>query len=317
MTNGLILQPPSYALPAHPRARPSRHASSKPTNLSTLPEVTMPQLINGFNHTGAHSQNPLLIDLLSHPSGFRGPPSDDTASLASSLNSSGRHNSLKSEYSNSRSSFSTYSSRVSSPAGSSHSRDHSHPSPSNRTIQPPDHILRHQHQSVNSFLVSDLKQPTPYYRRQSDELSIRSSHSSRYSGSEFSDDFCPPLPVQPNAFSPHQPLPLPQSMRQDFLVTMATTSYYNQPSPLQVTSIHGSVEHSDDAGGSLPLHHYETDHALFMDAQKPPLPIPEAIFYDRASSPNMVIGAMSTFTEQLHQESMLLGGLLATSSTSS
>ena len=312
VTNGHVLQPNIYQVP--PRPRMSRHAASKPSNLSTLPEMAMPQLVNSYIVAGTPSHNGTGF-----PDPFVGmrsslPPSDDTASLNSSLNSSGRHNSLKSEYSNSRSSFSPYSSRVSSATGSNHSHDHS--ISSHRTIQPPDHILRHHHQSANSIQPFDLKHPPRYYRRQSDEMSMRSSHSSRYSGSEYSDDYATHLPVQPNAFSPHHPLPLPQSMQSDFAMT--STGYFEQTSPPHVNAVHRSgapsiaSEQSDDAiGGSLPLHHYELGPPPFS---KQSLTIPEVILYDRATSPNMMIGNMSTFTEQLHQESMLLGSMAATGS---
>lgn len=316
VTNGHVLQTATYQIPA--RARATRHVASKPSNLSTLPEISL-------SATGTPPQNLLLTEQVPNCHiadpfvGIHGPPSDETASVSSSLNSSGRHNSLKSEYSNSRSSFSPYSSRVSSAAGSSNGHDNSISSNvSHRSIQPPNHILHPPHQSLNSIQPFDLKYTPHYYKRQSDEMSMRSSHSSRYSGSEYSDDYCTHLPVQHNAFSPHQPLPFPQSMQQDFLVTPATTAgYYNKTSPPKVDTIHNSgaqSEPSDVTGGSLPLRHYELGPT---DASKASIAIPEAVFYERASSPNMVIGSMSTFTEQLHQESMLLGGLSATTSASS
>lgn len=228
-------------------------------------------------------------------SSFGGSPirmvsNDDSASImGGSIQRSAKGSDLNSS---SHSSFSTLSSRLSSPMSNSHGgRDYS--KHSYRNLRPPDLILRPQQPSY-SVQMSDIKAP-PCFRRQSDELSLRSSHSSRYSGSEYSDD------LSRHSTSSRDPLPLPQSMQPDFMsqadmVTMTTDPQYMSK---DMTSPANSYSYSSGLG-SVPLKHFEPA----LHKQHLPLPM---IFESQvqADSPNMVIGSMSLNASQLHQDNLL------------
>lgn len=336
--------PPNYKTSGNVRNRSSRF---KPSNLQTLPEIqTMGPTANNIRD---YSHNPPayhLHETLSngYPS-FMGSPSqgmvcgvnDETSSIVSSLTSSGHQPSLRESdlSSSSHSSFSTLSSRLSSPL-SNHQRDFTKSShQDHRSLKPPDLVLKSRFQSYPSVQMSDIKHmpQNHYYHRHSDEVSIRSSHSSRYSasGSEYSDDYHtspsvlgpPPLPeLHPTDFNPRHPLPLPQSMQTNFVnvttpnsqpisMAMDQHSQYLQPSS-SINDIHSPESYSDScSGGSIPLQHFW--HS--PPSQKVPLPM---IFdtHIRSESPNMIIGNMSLFSDQLQHENLLFESLSTTSSSS-
>lgn len=315
---------PSYS---QQRTRPSRYISSKLTStLQTLPEIQQHHPLSNM-YPRAHTYQPATQDAQSSGYSSFGDspvrmaalmPSDDTTSLASS----GHHGSLKSDMTSSRSSFSTISSRVSSPCSSNGGRDlakpltiySTYPPHHRHTLRPPNHILSHPaHSSFNSIPM-ELRVHPVYLQRQSDEVSLRSSHSSRYSvsGSEYSDDFgpAPPLP-DPHLASlpPRQPLPLPESMQSEFLasprapVVTDSTHHSNYGNSMDLQSPVTSF-----GGGAIPLQHYEppivsATHKTSVLGGFPIDVLP-------AESPNMVVGSMSSFTDQLHQQSALFESLV-------
>ena len=314
MSYQLSQPPPPYSNGGGPHARTPFYPSP---NLQTLPEITTfdPNHHNMYSYSHPnHSYHPNLIE--SHSSGYssfgnspiRIPPAsgggnDDTTSLVSSFNGSGHHSN------SSHSIFSTYSSRLSSPS-SNHSREYSKISPhSYRNLRPPELIMRTHHQPY-SVMMSDIKSNPPYYRRHSDEVSLRSSHSSRYSvsGSEYSEDLQrshsmvpPPLPPPDLQPSPRQPLPLPQSMQSEF-------ASIQQPDMVAMTTDSQNHFISNDTSsatylnvGSIPLQHFEPQI-------KTPLPMIVETQV-RADSPNMVMGNMAINSNQLHQDSLLLESL--------
>lgn len=258
--------------------------------------------------------------------------SDETCSLGGSYRSGGGGSELSSS---SHSSFSTLSSHLSSPISSTHhhsigGRDYS--KHSYRNLRPPDLILR-PHQPTYSVQMSDIKVSGGGYRRHSDEVSLRSSHSSRYSGSEYSDDMShrhgnmgPPPPLPPpdarTSVRDPLPLPLPRSMQipqqQDFMssqsdmVAMTTASHV------------GGAYHHHHQLGSLPLKHYDVQsqqpHLPAMPQGKPVQPGLPMIFESHVHTgvaedcPNMVIGNMALNANQLQQDNLLFETLSTSSS---
>ena len=269
--------------------------------LQPLPEIQ-------YRHSGYY-QSPGVIE--NHSSGyssFGGSPlitGSDEIGVSFSLSSG--HRSIKGGSdltSSSHSSFSTISSRLSTPS-SSHEYSKV-PTHSYRNLRPPDLILRPPHQPY--VQISDIKSHQPYYRH-SDEISLRSSHSSRYSGSEFSDDLRtmvpPPLPPADIRSSPREPLPLPQSMQQQTTANyMMTQADVSDPQNQYIQTVANQMNYAPNsytAAGSVPLQHYEpkSHHQI----------LPMIYEANRAESPNMVIGNMSLNANQLHQETLLFESL--------
>ena len=209
-------------------------------------------------------------------------PSDDGSVIAGSLRSS--------LLTNSYSTFSSNSSRLSSPCSNSGRSDtmRQHlqsPLPPQFMVQRPPpgpkgesgYNLKHSLR-VNSY---PSKPNAAYLRRHSDvdELSERSwntysSQSSHYSY-ELSDEQLDSLPmdIRRNSFSKNQPLPLPESMQHDFSgVGMEyglqngdpNASYLNEPSPMQigVNDIHDSNDVHAHLTGTLPLRHFDVDSEM-------------------------------------------------------
>lgn len=269
-------------------------------------------------------------------SSFGGSPvrmmnSDETCSLGGSYRSGGGGSELSSS---SHSSFSTLSSHLSSPISSTHHHGRDYSKHSYRNLRPPDLILR-PHQPTYSVQMSDIKVSGGGYRRHSDEVSLRSSHSSRYSGSEYSDDMShrhgnmgPPPPLPPpdarTSVRDPLPLPLPRSMQipqqQDFMssqsdmVAMTTASH-----------VGGAYHHHHHQLGSLPLKHYDVQsqqpHLPAMPQQgKPVQPGLPMIFESHVHAgvaedcPNMVIGNMALNANQLQQDNLLFETLSTSSS---
>lgn len=260
-------------------------------------------------------------------SSFGGSPvrmmnSDETCSLGGSYRSGGTGSELGSS---SHSSFSTLSSHLSSPishhnGGGGGGRDYS--KHSYRNLRPPDLILR-PHQPTYSVQMSDIKVSGGGYRCHSDEVSLRSSHSSRYSGSEYSDDLShrhgnigppPPLPPPEARSSSREPLPLPHSMQ-------APGHEYMTSQP-DMTAMRTNSQFTGKGGvyqpysvGSLPLKHY--DQPPIHQQGKHGLPI---IFESQVHAgianncPNMVIGSMALNASQLHQDNIMFENLSTSSS---
>lgn len=177
-----------------------------------------------------------------------------------------------------------------------------------------------------------------YMRRVSDDVHSErswcsySSHSSRHSySSELSDELLDKLPSgRKNSFVKTRPLPLPESMEQQFSQEMpdegmefgapggqGDLSYLNEPSPMQtaVNDIHDPVNGGPQ--GTLPLHHYavhsqeipsqETSHLELYD-QLLNSDVHQNEYSDklRAMSPNMVVGDMVSITNTLPEETQFL-----------
>ncbi len=297
--------------------KPSRvHVHSRkyqPPRLHTLPEIIGPtqdmsRITSQSNAFAPFGKNVHLHDTFSSGySSFDGSPNiaNDEGFLMNGT--SGHHHSIRSSdlSSSSRSSFSTLSSRLSSPS-SSYRKDSFE---SNRTIKPPDLVLKPL--NFQGIQMSDFKHipPMSYYsRQQSDEVSIQSSHSSRYSGSvsEYSDDFRYHPDIQ---FSPRQTLP-PISSQPGF-VQMNNTNH-SQSIPMafepasQYSSLQSPASYTDSlSGGSIPLQH------LAISSQQKAMVVDSHV---RSESPNLIMGNMSTFSNQLHQENLLFESLASTSS---
>lgn len=328
---GIQPPPPPYQPPyAHNR-------KYRPSNLHTLPEIIGPtQGMNDFSRAGGGSsshhsssmfgrgsRNVLLQETFSSGySSFDGSPNraSDEASLISGHHQSFHGSDLSSS---SRSSYSTLSSRLSSPSSSYRRDSFENTQQSGRSIKPPDLVLK----SLN-YQMSDYKNgPSISYfsRQQSDDVSIRSSHSSRYSGSvsEYSDEFHrhPPLPdIHSSEFSPRQPLPPIASQvgfhgsNQSQSMPMAFEPSQYLPPASSITNLQSPESYADSmSGGSIPLQHLEmiSPHHQQKGAGSFPMVVNTQI---RSESPNLVVGNMSSFSNQLQQENLLFESLASTSS---
>ena len=298
----------------------------RPSNLHTLPEIIGPT--QGMN-SGGRLFNPSKTILLhetfsSGYSSIDGSRASDEVSLISG--SSGHQPSYRSSdlSSSSRSSFSTFSSQLPSPPPSSYRRDSFEQS--NRSIKPPDLVLKPMSLSMQMADFKNAPHLSYYPQQQSDQMSIRSSHSSRYSGSmsEYSEDFHhhPPLPdIHSTEFSPRQPLP-PISNHMGFHMQMNNSQSQSMPMSFEpsqylppatsITNLQSPENYSADSmsGGSIPLQHLE------ISSQKGggfPMIVNTQV---RSESPNLLIGNMSSFSNQLQQENLLLESLASASSLS-
>ena len=292
----------------------------KPSPLQTLPEIH--PLRGGM--TGSYdfqSSNPCPMSM----------PPDTMSSGYSSFGNSpirmvGTGEDIRSSdiASSSRSSFSSCG--LSSPS-SSNGHDYfakGHHSYLNHRqgLRPPEHILKHR-QAQTSVQITDIKQSSSPFYRHSDEMSLRSSHSSHYSGSEFSDERShlglppPPLALPPplpdlqavEEFTTSQPLPLAPSMQQQYQAgsqammqpNMGDPQYAPTASPMSVNDIHSPSSYGNMYHNG-PIQHYDPPPSGLM---KQPLPMIYEGRVARSDSPNMVIGNMNLFSNQLHQESLL------------
>lgn len=290
---------------AHQHALPINNENSPPMNThsGTAPDYNGNLLApnhrklsgtasSGYSSVSFRSFSPPKPGNISRKS-----PSDDS-SVVSSFRSS--------LHTMSYSTFSSNSSRVSSPCSNSGLSDTLRPHPPESPLQ--NHSVTQKPSTSNR---GDLNCPlkyslrtnsytskqVPYHngRRHSDELSessstrtwLYSSQSSRYShtSSELSDEFLDSLPTDFNrrdSFSKVQPLPLPESMQQQFsalsvgmeysqengdmgmelsLTNRSTDAAYNHPSQLAVS---GSNDIHTSAQGTFPLHHLNTNTGLSL-----------------------------------------------------
>lgn len=181
-------------------------------------------------------------------------------------------------------------------------------------------------------------------RRRSDDLcserswqSTFSSHSSRYSfTSELSDDLLDSLPSNSrrSSFAKTQPLPLPESMQNEFELKQdgnGDTTYLDNPSPMQIGMGDGVGREQIPGTGTLPLHHFDDSfqQAGFLSELSQVSDVNhvgifsggglgenydamQGTYFDglQAASPNMVLGDMATFTNSLPGETHYLESLL-------
>lgn len=316
--------PPPYK-PCYLPNRPNKYQPIS-TNLQTLPEIIGPT--GGaamMDRSGGHTSGGFLRNNRTiHPqetfssgySSFDGSPiraSDEVSSISGS--SSGYHQNFRNSdlSSSSHSSYSTLSSRLSSPT-SSYRRNNF----DNGMKLPEYNTLKSFHQQMGDF------KHAPYFSRQhsSDEVnSIRSSHSSKFSSSvsEFSDDFHhQPHPslhdIHTNEFSPRQPLPpIVGSQSQSMPVQPFEQSQYLPPAS-SISNLQSPESYTDSSmsggGGSIPLQHM----GMMSPLQKaPPLPMVMDTTLVRSESPNLMVGNMSSFSSQLQQESLLFETLVSNS----
>jgi len=290
-------------------------------------------------------------------------PSDDS-SVVSSFRSS--------LHTASYSTFSSNSSRVSSPCSNSGRSDTLRPHPPESPLQNhsvPQKPSTSNRGDLNCPLKYSLRmnsytsKQVPYHngRRHSDELSessstrtwLYSSQSSRYShtSSELSDEFLDSLPTDFNrrdSFSKVQPLPLPESMQQQFsalsvgmeysqengdmgmelsLTNGSTDAAYNHPSQLAVSGSNGI---HTSAQGTFPLHHFNTNtgSSLSYPSDQSQINGDDGLYgqglgddgFDtlgtaffsgiRVNTPNMAVGNMASFASTLTEETQYLENLL-------
>lgn len=199
----------------------SNQSSSNRSRTNRTSNITSPQH-NAYTNIRRTSNG-----LSPKPGGSVKSPNDDTSSVVSgSLRSS--------VMTNSYSTFSSNSSRVSSPCSNSGRSDMMRPHPPiSPRFDTNGFTNTGLHAQVSDVRSSNfpMKQTMPfpsremYARRQSDtwsERSWKSSQSSRYSftGSELSDDFLDNLPhnARRHNFTKVPPLPFPESMQDDFTI---------------------------------------------------------------------------------------------------
>ena len=333
-------------LPAGIHATPPpshlQHIPSPSYQSSTHSKYSQFQLTHGNQPTsnirttlaGNHQQNPYTNGRRNGVTGSRKSPSDDSSVMSGSLRSS--------IMTNSYSTFSSNSSRVSSPCSNSGRSDMLRPHP---PVSPRfDFVNTPLHAQVNDARYPMKQGFSPreaYTRRQSSdtwsERSWKSSQSSRYSftGSELSDDLLENLPssARKHSFSKMQPLPLPDSMHgmecgngpmgdehgmMDFLSSQQipngdTHSFLSQIQPDNLG------QSNSDPLATLPLHHLESNHAAMdvtnsngfsalhtgLFSQEAPNEEYDLIFNDlpyTASTSNMMMGDMSSFAVTLSEE---------------
>ena len=267
------------------------------------------------------------------PKAGKSPDDIDGASIiSSSLRSSNMTNSY--------STFSSNSSRMSSPCSNSDPLRLNPTSPAAGSILP-NHILgpqggmegtsfpqKHSLRASNSFPHPrlDHQQQGSNVRRHSDDVSNSSrpwqysSQSSQYSysGSELSDDLLENLPsdLRRNSFSKTTPLPLPESMQHNFNGGMEME--------------YGNGEHSSMGFGphvngymnpTIPLRHFEHSGESFSGPHEGMLSQEHLsgegmdayinmISHHMSPSNNMVVGDMETFVCTLSEETQYLDHLL-------
>ena len=245
-------------------------------------------------------------------------PSDDCSIFSSSVRSS--------NITNSYSTFSSNSSRLSSPCSNSGQSDSIRPHPPRSPLheQLTNFPLRQAIRMTNSY---PPKQAQTYSRRNSDNLSDSgrswqfSSQSSRYSysGSELSDDLLDSLPsnVRRDSFSKNQPLPLPESMQHDFSpmdMPYGTEQNGTMGMDFGVQSngpLFQNVE-PDHLNPTFPLHHFDNGYSqdgLFDQGSGDGY---ETLFNGmRTLSPsNMVVGDMASFVGSLPEETQYFEQLM-------
>lgn len=324
---------PSHSYPSSTHSKCSQfqltHSNQSMSNIQT-------------NLTGNTQQNPYPNGRRNGFTGNRKSPSDDSSVISGSLRSSNMTNSY--------STFSSNSSRVSSPCSNSGRSDVLRPHP---PVSPRFNFVNTPlHAQVNDARYPPMKQGfsprEAYTRRQSSdtwsERSWKSSQSSRYSftGSELSDDLLENLPssARKHSFSKMHPLPLPDSMHNEFTGmecgngTMGDEHgmmefLSSQPIPNGDTHLFLSQIQPDNLGQSnsdplatLPLHHLENNHAamdvtnsngfsalhtgLFsQEAPEAPNGEYDLIYNDlpyTASTSNMMMGDMSSFAVTYSEE---------------
>ncbi len=315
---------PSYRSSTHSKYSQFQfsHGNQQTNNIRTTLTSNLPS-----TQQNAYSNGRRTIS--NGATGNRKSPSDDSSVVSGSLRSS--------IMTNSHSTFSSNSSRVSSPCSNSGPNEmlRSHPPASPRF------------NFVNTSLhaqVNDGGYPRDTYaRRQSggdtwSERSWKSSQSSRYSftGSELSDDLLENLPTSTRkSFTKMQPLPLPQSMQSfngmecgngslrdeqgmmDFLPSQQMPNSDPQSFLSQIQPDNPGQSNSDPFA-TLPLHHIDGNQAA-MDvargngfsalhttifSQEAPNEY-DLIFNDlpyTASTSNMMMGDMSSFAATLSEE---------------
>lgn len=349
-----VTAPPSL-IPAS-----SSSASSTTTSHQMLPgEMTAP---NNAHHSGGgmdfmssrRNNCTPSSGYLSYRSSEKSPPSAaDDIDGASVVSSGLRSNPMTT----SLSTFSSNSSRVSSPSAGSdnrslfhnhHHHHHHHSSmlgggarggvasgadgagrssggfPQKHSLRNSYHPQQQQQQQRNQSNPSPPSHPHQQHsRRHSDEVSnssrgwTYSSQSSRYS-SELSDDLLDNLPsdVRRNSFSKSNPLPLPESMQQNFSMEFSGDAGMGGAFSQQQN---GFVDHS-----TLPLRHFDNSDVLSggsqhlhepMFSQDGPARLSGEAYVNmmqhHLSSPsnslvspgnNMVLGTMDTFSQALSEE---------------
>lgn len=295
-------------------------------------------------------------------------PGEDSSVISSSLRSS--------NLTNSYSTFSSSSSRVSSPCSNSERSDmlrpqslipnYNHGGFSNGNLNLHAQVnqldsanagypLKQSLKMMNSFLPKET-----YRRRQSSDSysqrsSLYSSHSSRYSfsGSETGNDLLESLPTgfKRESFARMQPLPLPESMQEEFIaidhenlskspnVTIDPLSSQCHDSNDMSAALyfdHSRFDYMDQSNSdplstslTLPLHHFDGSNNLgigpancnsFSDyaqgghfSQEHPGDDCDMIFSDlgAGSSSNMIVGDMSSFANTLPEENQYLEHLIS------
>ena len=317
-------------------------------------------------HSGTMSDYPGKFLVPSHPkvSGYTGtsfrsisPPKAGTTSRKSPSDDGSVISSFRSSlHTNSYSTFSSNSSRVSSPCSNSGRSDtlrahpprspqHNHMKTSSCNRGDPNFPLKH---SVRMYYTT--KQDVG--RRHSDEFSdcvstrtwLHSSHSSRYShtSSELSDDFLDSLPTdfsRRDSFSKMQPLPLPESMQQQFSALSVRVEFTQENGnmgmelgppngTMDTTYNHPINDIHDTTPGTFPLHHFDTNTSAALSYPNHQLS-PDGGFFSQGlsdegfdtlgsafyngapvSTPNMAVGNMSSFASTLAEETQYLENLL-------
>ena len=283
-------------------------------------------------------------------------PSDDS-SVVSSFRSS--------LHTTSYSTFSSNSSRVSSPCSNSGRSDTLRPQPPESPLQNPKPPTSNRgdlncplRYSVRMNSYTSKQVPYQNGRRHSDELSessstrtwLYSSQSSRYShtSSELSDEFLDSLPTdfsRRDSFSKVQPLPLPESMQQQFSALSVGMEYSQENGDMGMElslsngstdaaysqmTVSGSNDIHSSAQGTFPLHHFSTNagSSLSYPNDQSQLNADVGLYsqglgddgFDtlgtaffsgiRVSTPNMVVGNMASFANTLTEETQYFENLL-------
>lgn len=316
--------PPPYK-PCYVPNRPNKYQPV--STLQTLPEIIGPtgggttMMGDRSSSTSGFLRNNRTINpqetFSSGYSSFDGSPirtNDDVSSISGS--SSSHHQNFRNSdlSSSSHSSYSTLSSRLSSPTSGfrRNNFDSGMKLPEYNTALKP----FHHHQPM----AGDFKLQSPYFSRQHSEDmgSIRSSHSSKFSSSvsEFSDDFhTGRTAIHDIEFSSRQPLPpivgsnsqsqsMPPFEQSQYLPSASSVSNLQSPESCYTDSS------MSGGGGSIPLQHL----GMMSPLQKaPPLPMVMDASLVRSESPNLMVGNMSSFSNQLQQENLLFESLASNS----
>ena len=326
-----------HALPMNNENSPPINAHSGKFLVPSHPKVS------GYPGTSFRSISPPKAGT----STSRKSPSDD-GSVISSFRSS--------LHTNSYSTFSSNSSRVSSPCSNSGRSDtlrahqprspqHNHMKTSSCNRGDPNFPLKH---SVQMYYMTKQDVGRRHSEDFSDSVSTRtwlhSSHSSRYShtSSELSDDFLDSLPTdftRRDSFSKMQPLPLPESMQQQFSALSVRVEYTQENGNMgmelgppngnmDTTYNHPINDIHDPTPGTFPLHHFDTNTSVALSYPNHQLS-PDGGFFSQGlsdegfdtlgsafyngapvSTPNMAVGNMSSFASTLAEETQYLENLL-------